>query len=266
MTSPSKRKILLALDVSPRSRSALEIAAALASALDLELAGLFVEDANLLRLSGLPFAREIGLLSAQSRPMATPELERALQREAAAVQLQLAETARRRRLRWSFRVARGQIATELFALAGELDMVVIGKRARAGFWPISDRIGARSEAPSTAGPVMVVYDGSAHARAALELAAQLARDGGLALRVLVSATSAAGFAAAGAEVRADLARASDRQPYALQMFSGSSHDLAIVVRVAGAGVLVVRGNGGLRRGEGFATLLNDIACPVVMLE
>ncbi len=266
MTSPPKRKILLALDVSPRSRSALEIAAALAAALDLELAGLFVEDANLLRLSGLPFARETGLWSAQSRAIATPELERALQREAAAVQLQLAETAGRRRLRWSFRVARGQIATELFALASELDMVVIGKRARAGFWPKNDGRAVRSVAPPAAGPVMVVYDGSANALAALELAAQLARDGGLALRVLVSTTNAASFAAAGSEVRAHLARVSGRQPYSLQMFSGSSPDLAIVARLAGAGVLVVRGNGGLRRGEGFATLLNDIACPVVMLE
>lgn len=266
MTSPPKRKILLALDVSPRSRSALQIAAALAAALDLELAGLFVEDANLLRLAALPFAREIGLLSAQSRAMAAPELERALQREAAAAQHQLAEAAGRRRLRWSFRVARGQIATELFALASELDMVVIGKRARAGFWPIEDRPGARTVAPLAAGPVMVVHDGSANSLPALELAARLARDGGLELRVLVTATSAAGFAAAGAQVRAHLSQALGRQPYSLHMFSGDSRELAIVARMAGAGVLVVRGNGGLRGGEGFATLLNDISCPVVMLE
>jgi len=266
MTSPPKRKILLALDVSPRSRSALQIAAALAAALDLELAGLFVEDANLLRLAALPFARETGLLSAQSRAVAAPELERALQREAAAVQHQLAEAAGRQRLRWSFRVARGQIATELFALASELDMVVIGKRARAGLWPIEDRPGARAVAPVAAGPVMVVFDGSANALPALDLAARLARDGGLELRVLVTATSAAGFAAASAQARTHLAPTLGRQPYSLHMFSGDRRDLAIVVRMAGAGVLVVRGNGGLRRGEGFATLLNDIACPVVMLE
>ncbi len=227
---------------------------------------MFVEDANLLRLSGLPFAREIGLWSAQSRAFALPELERALQREAVAVQHQLAETARRHRLRWSFRVARGQISTELFALAGELDMVVIGKRARAGAWPLNDGLGARPSALPAAGPVMVVYDGSANALGALDLAAQLARDGRLELRVLVSATSAAAFSDAGAQARVHLARATGAQPYALQIFSGGSRELAALVRRAGAAVLVVRGNGGLRGGEGFAALPNDIECPVVMLE
>lgn len=266
MTSPYKSKILLALDISPRSRSALEIAAALAGALDVELAGIFVEDVNLLRLSGLPFAREIGLLTAQSSALSRPDVERSLQREAAAVQRQLAETAGRRRLRWSFHVARGQVGAELFALAGEFDTVVIGKRARAGAWPLGDIPGAGATLPQGGGPVVVVHDGSAGALRALQLAAKLARDRGVELRVLAIVESVGGLSDGGAQARAQLVAEAGEQAYSLHLFSGTSRELAALVRQARAGVLVVMGNGGLRGGAGFATLLNDIECPVVLLE
>ena len=61
------RRILVALDASPHSLAALEAAAELAASLRAELIGLFVEDANLLRVAGFPFAREFGAYTAQAR-------------------------------------------------------------------------------------------------------------------------------------------------------------------------------------------------------
>ena len=52
------KRILIALDPSRRGQSALQAAAHLAAGTGAELAGLFVEDINLLRMAGLPFARE----------------------------------------------------------------------------------------------------------------------------------------------------------------------------------------------------------------
>ena len=57
--SPTERglaRILVALDASASGRAALAGAAALAAELQAELLGLFVEDANLLRLASLPFS------------------------------------------------------------------------------------------------------------------------------------------------------------------------------------------------------------------
>ncbi|MGD9028912.1 MAG: universal stress protein, partial [Anaerolineae bacterium] len=55
------RRILIALDASSHSIAALRAAARLASSLEAELHGLFVEDINLLRAAGLPMARELQL-------------------------------------------------------------------------------------------------------------------------------------------------------------------------------------------------------------
>ena len=63
----SSRRILVVLDASPFGLEALEAAAGLAARLRAELQGLFVEDVDLLRLAGLPFARELAYSSSQRR-------------------------------------------------------------------------------------------------------------------------------------------------------------------------------------------------------
>ena len=48
-------RVVVALDSSPQSEKALRAAVELATLLDAELEGLFVEDINLMHLCGLPF-------------------------------------------------------------------------------------------------------------------------------------------------------------------------------------------------------------------
>ena len=60
---PSIRRILVALDASPSSLVALEEAAKLAAVWDAELAGVFVEDSELLRMAQLPFMQTVGSFS-----------------------------------------------------------------------------------------------------------------------------------------------------------------------------------------------------------
>ena len=84
------RRILVALDASHHSLAALDAAAELAASLEAELQGLFVEDANLLRLAGLPVARVVRY------PFATParpdpvRMERELRVQAAQARQALA--------------------------------------------------------------------------------------------------------------------------------------------------------------------------------
>lgn len=260
-----KGRIVLALDVSRRSRAALETAAALATALDCELAGVFVEDINLLRLSGLPFTREVGLFSSALHPFDVQDAERALRREAAEVQQLLADTAGRLSLRWSFQVARGQIAAELFALAGAPDLIILGKRARTGAMSLGDYLAAPLRAARHAGEqraVVAVYDGSPTAQSALEMARRVADASGASLRVLVAAATEQEYAAREGEVNRLLpgGTAACRRVASLE-----PRVLAAAGRQEEAGVLVLGSDGRFRCGEGFNILLNELDCPVVLV-
>ena len=267
--NPRIGKVLLTLDVSPRSRTALETAAALAAELDAELAGLFVEDINLLRVGGLPFTRELGFLSHDSRTFALEDVEQALRREAEEAQHLLAETAARLQLRWSFHIARGQIADELFALAGELDLVVLGNRARMGMRSLGyflvETLPGLTRPTRESRPVVAVYDGSASSRRALELAQRLALLGNLELRLLVLASTADKFSSRAGKAKVLMARAGITSAACQCITSARIGDLATAVRREGAGVLVLYGDKRFREGEGFATLLNEIDCPVVLV-
>lgn len=259
-------RIVLALDLSPRSRLALETAAVLAAALDAELVGVFVEDINLLHLCGLPFTREVGLFSPGLRPFSVQEVERELNREAAEVQQRLAATAERLGLRWSFQVARGQIAAELFALANEPDLVVLGKRARRGAISLGDFFAAPGRAAAqlvaASGAVVAVYDGSSTSRRALELARQIATANGMELKVLVEAASDIEYAQREAEIKARLSGAVAR---CRRIASVEPRSLAAAGRQEKAGVLVLGSDGRFRSGAGFYTLLNELDCPVVLV-
>jgi len=83
-------RVLVTFDTFPLGQAALEAAAGLASGLGAELAGLFVEDINLMRMAELPFARELGLSSAAVRRVEAIELERTLRLQAERVRTALA--------------------------------------------------------------------------------------------------------------------------------------------------------------------------------
>lgn len=255
-------RVLLALDISPRSRSALDAAALLAAALDAELAGLFVEDLNLLRLSELPFAREIGSFSSVSRPLVPEQVQQALHREAGEAQRLLAQTAARLRLRWSFQVARGQTAVELCAQAGQCDLVVLGKRSRSGLRAFGQEMAGLAAA---AGPVLAVYDGSPRARRMLELAQRLARERGVELRLLIAAANEEDYQRCLAEAQAALAAPNQPAPASRRLIATTTAALAAAVRAQHAVLLVLCANGHLRSAEGFSALLDEVDCPVVLV-
>jgi hypothetical protein len=95
-----------------------EAAARLARELEAEFLGLFVEDADLLRLASLPFAREVGLASASLLSMDLAVLERQLRAQAGALEAALGgifgpEAA------WAFRVERASPVSAVEAALAE---------------------------------------------------------------------------------------------------------------------------------------------------
>jgi len=195
-------RILVALDRSQSSRSALEAAAMLAEALQSELHGLFVEDADLLALARLPFSREIQAQGGGIRDLDPDDLERAFETEMAEARSAVETAAAQRGLRWKFRSARGQVHAEVTAAATEVDIVCIGRQgsnkrpaspmggtarmALAGRAPV---LIASDPSKCLGGPIAVAFDGSAAALECVRLGAEIAQRSGQDLILLVRASN-----------------------------------------------------------------------------
>ncbi len=183
------RRILVALDASSHSAAALEAAAELAARYGAELLGLYVEDINLLRLAQLPFAQEVGQFTAVCRQLDVQEVRRQIRSQTGRIRRMFEVTTRRTRVRWSFQVTRGAVASEVLGAASEVDALVLG---RAGWSLVAPgRMGSTAravlaQAPGLAlivprggclgAPFLVLYDGSALAEKALDVAAALMKE------------------------------------------------------------------------------------------
>jgi len=153
---------------------AIEASLGLAAAVGASLEGLFVEDSALLRLSSLPLARETSVLTGVQRALAAGEVERALRVHATRHAQLLAESAARRRVPWSFAVARGQLVPQ--AVAHDADLIVLSPR---------ERHARTARQPSRPGPIATLFDASAGAQRALAATSRLADALGCELLVLV---------------------------------------------------------------------------------
>lgn len=190
------RRITVALDASSDSRAALVAAALLAETWKAELHGLFVEDINLLRLSELPFAREILFAESELRRIEREELLRRLRARAAILRQEVQEIAAEYRIAGTFQVMRGSVGKELLAAVLDTDLLAIGRlghsiahRAPLGSTARAIIAGATSavllvRAEVAMGPIVALYDGSDVGRRVLDLAVSLTERGGD-LRVLV---------------------------------------------------------------------------------
>jgi len=262
---PAGVRIWVALDESPRSLAALTAATALAEGLDAELAGLFVEDVNLQHLFGLPFAREFSVLTGAGRPLSQVDLERAWRLEAVNLQRQLAEVARRQRLRWSFRVARGRVLAEVDTLAHAFDLVVLGKQIGTGVVSVT-RTTARlvdSRPQPGQGPVLVLFEALPASANCLAMGAMLARRNDAELVVLVSATREDAYRASCEAARSALSeRGTEGRCVWLQTPDGAS--LIQAARRESAGCLVLADRERFLRQPGFERMVDEIECPIVL--
>jgi nucleotide-binding universal stress UspA family protein len=204
---PPAEYILVALDMSPHSEAALAAAAELASALHIELRGLYVEDVNLLRLCGLPFGFEYGSFTAKPRRMEQAHLEREFQIQASLLRKVMADIAGQRRVNWSFQVVRGGVTDELLEAAASARMLSLGRVGRSPGKRIgstAQAIAVRAHRPvvfqsrkrTLTGPYTVVFTGSAASHRALQLGAELALQEDSFVRVLAAGEELAAEAAA----------------------------------------------------------------------
>lgn len=184
-TEGQKRRIVVALDASAYSLSALRAAIELAAMLDIEIEGLFVEDINLLYLCGFPFNQEIGSYTATARRLENATIERQLRSLATNIQEAMNRVILHRPVRWTFHVRRGSVVKELLAATENADMLSIGRSGQArrrSLGSTASSLVQRSHRPvlvldENGGllyPLMAIYTGSETSRRVLQWLTTLA--------------------------------------------------------------------------------------------
>ena len=109
-SSNSRRhKVLLAADAGSYSIATVNLAVAMAASVNTLLQGLFIEDEDLLRVTGLPCSREITLTTATERPLSSGQMQRSLQRVARQFEQTLQREAQALQVAWSCETVRGRV-------------------------------------------------------------------------------------------------------------------------------------------------------------
>lgn len=257
-------RILLTCDASPLGEAALDAAVALARQLDSELAGLFVENVNLLRMAALPFASEVGLSGARTRRVDTGELERSLRQQAQQVRDALSRAAQTLRVPWSFQVVRGSMLESVLDAMRDADLAVFGYAgqyaapagARAGTEGASSRV-----APGNR-PILVIYDDTPAAERALIAANVLARVHRTGVFILLIAPDAA----AAQRMRSHAIAQLDGVPVHFQSFR--MRDVPTIRKAAEthcAAALLWHGTTSEADRKMLAALVDGLKCPVVLV-
>ena len=146
MNTKGRRRITVVLHDKPQSQRLLELGSRIASQLQAELEGVFVEDAALIRLTGLPFLRELKRDSITEERLDAQRLLKEWRAMAKLTRQSLEDSAKQAGVEWSFRVWRGEFDQELQKLALESPLLLLGRlntltlsRHHPGFSSLSRR-------------------------------------------------------------------------------------------------------------------------------
>jgi len=258
MASPAAR-VLVAMDAEALSALALKAGAGLAAALGARLEALFVENADLVRLGGLPFASEISALTGAWRDVAAEEVERSLRLEAARIERLVAEAAEQARVPWSFDTTRGRLVAQ--AVAREAELTILGVADRGG--ELARRFAAPRRAHRALASLAVLFDASPASFRALEIAGRLADELGSELRLLTPAAAEAEKAALRDRAEQWLAT-EGRAGLALSLEPGQG-SLANTLRRTRS-ELLVHGVPDLGQSlRSLVTLVAQVSCPVLVV-
>lgn len=268
------RRILIALDASPASRAALELAADLAIRYQAELIGIYVEDINLLRTAEIPFTKEVGFYSASSRQINTSHLERELRAHARRVEQMLSSIAQRANLRWSFRSTRGVIPGELMSAAADTDLIILGKTGWSGRnqmgstakevairAPIQSLILMHKVRPGA--PVMVVYDGSAASKNALKAAHRITNPESKLIVLILAETKAEAE-----QLQGDVQSQSQEDELTLEfrwVTSIQGDRISQLALISNCDVIVLPTKSRRFEAENLITMLNGADCAVLLV-
>ena len=258
----SRRRVLLAFDHGAPATQPLAMARMLVETLGAELAGLFVEDTNLLRLAALPFTREVGATSGLSRPLELLDVERALRVQAQSAKRLLAQLATELSVPWSFRVERGEVLQRVLAQMTESVAAVLVPPALS--YKLEPATGARGGRPrSSTRHLLVVWDRSSTETQTVAIALRLAaaQRAAITLAVVGDGRSASGSPPALASLLASA-------PPGLRMLSLPRSEAAVLarqLRATGSDLLVLSSRVLADDPGELRALIEGVGSPAVLL-
>jgi len=271
------RHVLVALDASAHSLAALEIATDLAAIVNAELIGLFVEDAQLLRLARSPHAREVVYPFAELRPLNIVSVKQRLEAQAEQARRSMASLANPAKVRWSFRVVRGEVDAEVLAAASDMDVLALGKTG----WSLAAQaqLGSTALAAAHHAPrallmvqrglpfkrqVLALVDGDENSQPTLIAALRLAQAYGNRLVVLIATTRASTFKERSHKLSALLKQESEHLHVHFRQIPGNDLlSIAHAIRVEGGGILAI--NATACSTETVNQLLHHLDNPILLV-
>ena len=265
MTTATKptaiRRITVTLDASESGRPPLETAARLAAILGAELEGVFVEDINLIRLSGLPFLRELRPWSIANEQISSQRMQRELRTLARRAEQMLERVARETGVPWSFQVWQGRPEAASLLQAFGADILSLGR--------ISSRVSSRMFAPArrptppsreTDTSISVLFSGSEQATRAVATACSLARDMGARLTVMLPAA-----VPALKEQALAILKQHGQVARFVELAGVDAQSLRLAADVSGPSILITEAEHPLLQQVGLDQCLDALFCPVLLI-
>lgn len=262
---PAIRRIVVTLDSPESGRAALEVAVRLAAVVGAELEGVFIEDINLIRLSELPFLREIRASSLIEGGISSQSMQRDLRALARQAQRMFEQATQATGVGCSFRVWRGHAAVETLSSSFEADVISLRGGGALTAYRAQSFVRTRASAtPYAAKGISVLFDASPAADRALAIACQLAVNLGAPLNILLADTATG---AADLETRAGkILAAHTMRANFIPLGESSVTALTRAMRALDHhGVLIVGTDHPLFRQGGFSRCLEALTCPVLFV-
>jgi nucleotide-binding universal stress UspA family protein len=269
------RRVLVAVDHSLESRSALAAAAELAAVFEAPLRGLFLEEKKLLDLAAHPVSSEVSMASGRASDWDPALLRLQLRARAEQARRALRDLAEMRRIEWSFQVIEGEMERDVLEAAAEADLTTIGR----GRWALelgerrSSTVGLlrrarrltliHKEGRLEALPPVVFYDGSHAARRALEIVERLPRRRGGAIQVLVAGSPTR----SAAELRREVERWAGARELPIvvrSLASATSGDVARTLALYRRHLIVLPVGAPVLRGQAVRTVVKS-SCSVLVV-
>jgi len=250
-----RRRIVVTLDTGDIDAAELERLTRLARRLDAELEGVFVEDSDLLRLSGLTFLQEFRPTSRGTEQVQTVRMQQELRVVARRAERSLARYAKQRGVPWRFRVWRGSVERELLATM-EADVLALARLGAVLTVPAPRR---RRET------ITALFDGSEESARALSTAADLAaEDDDISLQVLLAVDAGQDPVAMQDQVKAVLADYPDEIVF--HAIEGANlKELVEVLHDAGSSALVMQRDNKWMRSTPLRQYLASLHCPLFLV-
>lgn len=262
MSAQLRRRITVVLHDKTQSKRLLELGAQIASQLQAEIEAVFVEDAALYRLTGLPFLRELKHDSFTEERLDASRLLKEWRAMASLAREALESSANQAGLSWSFRVWRGEFDSELQDLVLESPMLLLGRLSA----PAPSRYpSSRKAGPSPASPLKlgVILEGGEATERLLEAVGELSRKPEIQLILFLLP---GGLPSDGSSLELRLAEI-DPQHHniLLQITDRAPVNLAIRLKAAACDLLMISESSELFRGQTMKQRLQGLPYPVVVI-